>query len=133
VLALVLSLAASIAGNLAFPFLGSLPVDFLPVLSAIVAVYPALALAVSVELVLSAIRPDRAPTTSTETVTESLTLTEVTARPDIGTADVSPDDPMATLRLALEENPGASSEELAPAIGRSASWVRSKRSEILAA
>jgi hypothetical protein len=67
-----------------------------------------------------------------ETVTESVTLTEVTAHALSQTEGNDP-DPMAKLSKALADNPSATSAELAPVVGRSANWVRSKRSEILAA
>lgn len=132
VTALTLSLLVSVAGNGTFPFLDRLTPEQVQYLSAIVAVLPAVCLALSVEIVLSVVGSTSASpdTRVSETVTESLTLTEVVPANPVPV--VIDEDPMTKLRQALAENPSATSSELAPIVGRSASWVRSKRSELVA-
>jgi len=137
VTALILSIAASVCGNALWPFLSELRPEHVQVLAAIVATYPAVALAISVELVLAAIRQEPSqpqqevpgqseidrvtgsPATCL-TETESVTVTEV----------FQPETPIDMLRRLMSERPDATSAELAQLVGRSASWVRAKRSEI---
>lgn len=120
ILAFLLSLSASISGNVLYPFLDTLSESALKVLSAIVAVYPAIALAVSIELVLAAIQQEPSQPQQEVTETESVTVTEV----------IQPETPIDMLRRLMSERPDATSAELAAIVGRSASWVRAKRSVI---
>ena len=120
VTALILSIAASVCGNALWPFLSERWPDHVQALAAIVAVYPAVALAISVELVLAAIRQDTSQPVEETLETESVTVTEV----------IQPETPIDMLRRLMSERPDATSAELAQLVGRSASWVRAKRSEI---
>ena len=146
--AFVLAISASIGGNVLWPFLPELSEKALQVLAAVVAVYPAVALAISVELVLAAVRqqedtvsaeeetvPSEQVTVSETQTVETLELSEV-AREDVPAEPEQmsllplPDDPLSRLRHLLTEKPDATSSELAQLVGRSASWVRGKRAVI---
>lgn len=136
--AFVLAISASIGGNVLWPFLPELSEKALQVLAAVVAVYPAVALAISVELVLAAVKQQEEPETEgvseVETV-EALELSEVVredvpAEPEQASLPSLPDDPLSRLKHLLAEQPNATSSELAQLVGRSASWVRAKRAVI---
>lgn len=133
--AFVLAISASIGGNVLWPFLPELSEKALQVLAAVVAVYPAVALAISVELVLAAVKqPETEGVSEVETV-EALELSEVVredvpAEPEQASLPSLPDDPLSRLKHLLAEQPNATSSELAQLVGRSASWVRAKRSVI---
>ncbi len=120
VAAMIVALSASIGGNVLWPLLDTLAPEAVRVLAAIVAVYPAIALALSMELVLTAVR-EASGSAVTET-TEELTV----STPET----VGGDDPLSRLRQLMSARPDATSTELAPEVGRSASWVRMRRREI---
>mgnify|MGYP001195756603 CR=1 FL=1 len=127
VLAFLLSLTASICGNILWPFLDELSEEQVKLISAVVAVYPAIALAISVELVLAAIRQE--PSEPEEPV--AAPIEEVSAPEEAVSAPEEPpittEAPIDTLRRLLQETPDATSAELAAVVGMSASWIRSKR------
>ena len=131
-----------------WPFQPELSEKALQVLAAVVDFYPAVALAISVELVLAAVRqqedtvsaeeetvPSEQVTVSETQTVETLELSEV-AREDVPAEPEQmsllplPDDPLSRLRHLLTEKPDATSSELAQLVGRSASWVRGKRAVI---
>ena len=138
---LALALLASAAGNVLWPFLDTIGARVWPVIAAVVALYPVLALFVSAELALSTLGrpvpvPDTAPVespdTDTATVEVSTTPVEVPDTPSpVEVPDTAPHtSPVETLAKLLAERPNAPSTELAPLVGRSPSWVRWKRAEL---
>ena len=154
---LALALLASAAGNALWPFLDVIDARAWPVIAAVVALYPVLALFVSAELALSTLgRPVpttvEAPDTDTATVEASNTAPSPTASPStaptespdaepvespdtpslvVESPDTAPStSPVEKLARLLAERPNAPSTELAPLVGRSPSWVRWKRAEL---
>src|SRR5690606_25488339 len=144
---LALALLASAAGNALWPFLDVIDARVWPVIAAVVALYPVLALFVSAELALSTLgRPapttveapdtDTAPVEAPDTAPTASPDTAPTESPDTPSLVVeSPDtvpstSPVEKLARLLAERPNAPSTELAPLVGRSPSWVRWRRAEL---
>lgn len=146
---LALALLASAAGNALWPFLDTIDDRAWPVIAAVVALYPVLALFVAAELALSTLgrsvpapveapdTPDAAPVEVPDTApspTASPNTPSPTASPNTAPTE-SPDaapveSPVEKLARLLAERPNAPSTELAPLVGRSPSWVRWKRAEL---